>query len=40
MSVEQHSNEVIVVVVAEEPSDFRVWRRETAIMELAPEDRN
>jgi hypothetical protein len=40
MSVEQYSNEVTVVAVAEEPSDFRVWLRETAIMGPSPEDRN
>ncbi len=40
MSIEQYSNEVIVVAVAEEPSDFKVWLRETAIMGLSPEDKD
>ena len=40
MSIEQYSNEVIVVAVAEKPSDFTVWLRETAIMGLSPEDTN
>lgn len=40
MSVEQHSNEVIVVAVADGPSDFKVWLRETAIMGLSPGDRD
>jgi anti-anti-sigma regulatory factor len=30
MSVEQYSKDVIVVAVAEKPSDFRVWLREQA----------
>ena len=30
MSVEQYSNEVIVVAVADGPSDFKVWLREEA----------
>jgi hypothetical protein len=37
MSVEQYSNEVTIVTVAEEPSDITVWLRETTIMELSPE---
>ena len=40
MSVEQYSNDVIVVAVADEPSDFNLWLREAAIMGLSPEDRN
>jgi hypothetical protein len=36
----RRASEVIVVAVAEEPSDFKVWLRETAIMGLSPEDRD
>lgn len=35
MSVEQYSNEVIVVAVADGPSDFKVWLRENARADLA-----
>jgi hypothetical protein len=35
MSVEQYSNEVIVVAVADEPSNFKVWLREDAPADLA-----
>ena len=38
MSIEQYSNDVIVVAFADGPSDFTVWLRETAIMGLSPED--
>ena len=34
MSVEQYSNEVIVVAVADGPSDFKVWLREDAPADL------
>jgi anti-anti-sigma regulatory factor len=34
MSVEQYSNEVIVVAVADGPSDFKVWLREEAPADL------
>ncbi|OHB66233.1 MAG: hypothetical protein A2Y76_14045 [Planctomycetes bacterium RBG_13_60_9] len=35
MSVEQYSNDVIVVAVAEGPSNFKVWLREDAPADLA-----
>lgn len=35
MSVEQYSNHLIVVAVAEEPSHFQVWLREEAPADLA-----
>ncbi len=35
MSVEQYSNEVIVVTVADGPSNFKVWLREDAQADLA-----
>ncbi len=35
MSVEQYSNEVIVVAVAEEPSAFKLWLREEVPTDLA-----
>jgi len=35
MSVEQYSNEVIVVTVADGPSNFKVWLREEAPADLA-----
>ena len=35
MSVEKYSNEVIVVAVADEPSDFKVWLREEAPADFA-----
>jgi hypothetical protein len=40
MSIEQYSNEVIVVAVSHGRSDFKVWLGETAIMGLSPEDRD
>ena len=40
MSIEPYSNEVVVVAVADGPSDFDVWLCETAIMGLSPEDRD
>ena len=40
MSIEQYSNEVIVVAVTDGPSDFKGWLCETAIMELSAEDRD
>jgi len=36
----RRASEMIVVAVADGRSDFKVWLRETAIMELSPEDRN
>jgi anti-anti-sigma regulatory factor len=35
MSVEQYSSEVIVVAVADGPSDFKVWLREETPADLA-----
>jgi anti-anti-sigma regulatory factor len=35
MSVEQYSNEVIVVTIADGPSNFKVWLREEAPADLA-----
>jgi anti-anti-sigma factor len=35
MSVEQYSNEVIVVAVAEGPSAFKIWLREEALAGLS-----
>jgi anti-anti-sigma factor len=35
MSVEQYSNEIIVVAVAEGPSEFKIWLREKAPAGLA-----
>jgi len=35
MSVEQYSNEVIVVAVADGPSNFKVWLREETPADLA-----
>lgn len=34
MSVEQYSNDVIVVAVVDEPSSFRIWLREEAPADL------
>jgi hypothetical protein len=36
MSIEQYPNGVIVVAVADGPSDITVWLRGTAIMGLSP----
>jgi len=36
----RRASEVIVVAVADGPSDFKVWLRETAVIGLSPEDGN
>jgi hypothetical protein len=38
--IEQYPNGVIVVTVADGPSDFKAWLHETAIMGLSPENRD